>query len=115
MVIDNQTGEDLTVQSNFFSAFDGLSMLLLKDGMKVAEQSYLYHQSPYSADPRPFILKKGKNQKDMRFPFRLPPEDWAGLQAKMVGDLPGSKFKGKLESNTIKIQRVANFDPPDNK
>ena len=81
----------------------------------MAEQSYLFHQSPYSADPRPFILKKGKNQKDMRIPFWLLPEDWAGLQAKLVGDLPGSKFKGKLESNTIKIQRVAQSELLDNK
>jgi hypothetical protein len=51
-------------------------------------------------------LNKGKNRAELRIPFRLPPDDWDGLQAKAVGELPGSNFKGKLESNTAKIQRV---------
>ena len=111
VVIDNQTGEDLTVHSCFFSAFDGLSVQILRDGRKVGEQCYTSHQSPYTPDPRPFILNKGKNEKELRIPFRLPPEDWAKLQAKLVGDLPGSTFKGKLESKAIDIQRVDRFEP----
>jgi hypothetical protein len=110
-VIDNQTGEDLTVTSSFFSAFDGLSVQLLRDGRKVGEQHYTAHQSPGSPDPRSFVLKKGKNPKDMRILFRLPPADWAGLRARLVGGLPGSTFQGKLESNAVNIQRVTDFGP----
>src|SRR5262245_56451457 len=50
-VIDNQTGADLTVHSNFASAFDGLSVQILRDGKKVGERHYTHHQSPFSPDP----------------------------------------------------------------
>jgi len=109
-VIDNQTGEDLTVHSNFASAFDGLSVQILRDGRKVGERHYTLHQSPFS-EPRPFVLKQGKTQKDMRIPFRLAPADWAGLQARLVGGLPGSTFKGKLASKPVPIERVTSLDP----
>jgi hypothetical protein len=109
-VIDNQTGEELLVQSSLYSAFDGLSVQILRDGRKVGEQRYSSHQSPTGAI-RFFILKKGKNEKELRIPFRLPPEDWAKLQARLVGDLPGSAFKGKLESKSVPIQRVETLEP----
>jgi hypothetical protein len=109
VVIDNQTDEELTVMSNFFSAFDGLHVLLLRNGKIEADEAYIWHQSP-RAEAMPYVLKKGKNQRDLRIPFRLPPDDWASLQAKAVGELPGSCFKGKLESNTTEIQRVGSFE-----
>jgi hypothetical protein len=105
-VIDNQTGEELTVLSNFYSAFDGLSVQILRGGRVVAEKPYIFHQSPSGFDPQPFVLKKGKNEKDMRIPIRLPPEDWAKLEARLVGTLPGSAFKGKLTSKAVPMQRV---------
>ncbi len=95
VVIDNQTGEDLTVFSNFFSSFDGLHIVLLKEGKELRNQSYLFHQSPM-AEKRPYVLKKGKNEGHLRFPLSAAPEDWAGLEVKIVGCLPGSKFEGKL-------------------
>jgi hypothetical protein len=110
-VIDNQTGDDLTVHSSFYSAFDGLSVQILRDGKKVGEQHYTLHQSPFSPNPRPFVLMKGKNNRDMRIPFRLPPEDWAKLEARLVGELPGSTFTGRLESKAVQIHRVVSFEP----
>ncbi len=110
VVLDNRTGEDLVVSSHFHSAFDGLGLVLLREGQKVVEQSYLHHQSPYSIEPSPFVLKKGKNHGDMRFPIRLPPADWGGLQAQIIGSLPGSKFAGKLAANIVPVQRVADLD-----
>jgi hypothetical protein len=109
-VIDNQTGEELTVHSSFLSAFDGLRVQLLRDGRTVGEKPYIFHQSPAGA-PRPFVLKKGMNYKEIRIPFRLPPEDWPKLQAKLVGDLPGSAFKEKLESKAVPIRRVSTLEP----
>jgi hypothetical protein len=105
VVIDNQTGDDLTVFSNFFSAFDGLSIVVFKEGKELPSQSYFFHQSPM-AEKRPYVLKKGKNEKDMRFPISGLPADWAGMEVKIVGSLPGSKFEENLVSETKKIQRV---------
>ena len=87
-------------------------MQLVRDGKTVGEQHYLAHQSPASPDPRPFVLKKGRNEKDVRIDFRLPPEDWAKLQARLVGGLPGSTFKGKLESRAVPIHARGHSDAP---
>jgi hypothetical protein len=73
VVIDNQAGEDLTVLSNFFSAFDGLSVVVLKEGKELRSQSYLAHQSPFSVEKRPHVLKKGNNEGHMRFPISAAP------------------------------------------
>jgi hypothetical protein len=105
VVIDNQTGEDLTVLSNFFSAFDGLSIVLLKEGKELRNQSYLVHQSPMGKKCS-YVLKKGKNDGEMRFPIDAAPDNWAGLEVKIIGTLPGSKFEEKLISDTKTIQRV---------
>jgi hypothetical protein len=42
----------------------------------------------------------------MRFPIVEAPEDWTGLEVKIFGDLPGSKFEEKLTSDRKKIERV---------
>jgi hypothetical protein len=105
-IIDNQTGEELTVLSNFYSAFDGLSIELLKEGKELRKLSYLHHQSPFSVEKQSYVLKKGKNELDMRFPIIAAPDDWTGLEVKIFGDLPGSKFEGKLTSDRKKIERV---------
>jgi len=40
----------VNVKSNFYSAFDGLQFVVFRsDGSKLAQQSYLYHQSPYTS------------------------------------------------------------------
>ena len=108
VVIDNQTGEDLTIFSNFFSAFDGLNIVLLKEGKELRNQSYLFHQSPM-AEKRPYVLKKGTNDRELRFPISAAPDNWAGLEVKIIGSLPGSKFEEKLISDTKKIQRVTDL------
>jgi hypothetical protein len=108
VVIDNQTGEDLTVLSSFFSAFDGLSIVLLKEGKELRDQSYLVHQSPFGPE-RPFVLKKGKNEGQLRFPISGAPDDWTRLEVKIRGGLPGSKYEGKLISNAKKIERVTDL------
>jgi hypothetical protein len=106
VIIDNETGEDITVLSNS-SAFDGLSIVLLKEGKELRELSYLHHQSPLSFEKKSYVLKKGKNELDMRFPIIEAPDDWTGLEVRIRGNLPGSKFEGKLASDKKKIERVA--------
>jgi hypothetical protein len=106
VILDNQTGEDLDVYSHFFSPFDGLSMILLRDGNKAYEQAYMHHQSPQSRDSRPHILKKGKTERQLRIPVvGSMTADWMTFEAKLVGTLPGSKYKGKLESKTMKVMQ----------
>src|SRR4051794_13942097 len=56
-VIVNRTGGTLRVLSNFFSAFDGLTLVVeAEGGRELARQPYVRHRSPYSAVPRPFPL-----------------------------------------------------------
>jgi len=110
VVLDNQTGEDLTVQSNFSSAMDYFDLQLLRDNKAVAVVSYIEHQSPSSPGGKLFVLKQGENETELRFPMRVSPEDWADLEVRLKGSLPGSKFKGALQSNKLPIQRVDDFD-----
>ncbi len=110
VVVDNQTGENLIVHSNFSSALDYLDLELFRDGKRVVHESYNTHLSPTSLDGKPFLLKKGTTRTEMRFPIRLPPKDWSQLQARLQGSLPGSKFKGTLESNKMNINRVVDFE-----
>jgi RNA polymerase sigma factor (sigma-70 family) len=111
LVLENNSGEELIVQSNFFSAYDGLSLMLLKEGKELARRPYIGHQSPM-AEAKPYILKKGKNTAEVRIPVNPMAETWPTLQAKLVGTLPHSKFKGSLESNVVKVERVEDFEPP---
>ena len=106
VVIDNQTGDDLTVLSNFFSAFDGLQIELIKDGKVLRTQSYLQHQSPLAAKQRPYLLKVGRNERQLRFPISAAPDEWARLEVKLSGNLPGSKFQQGLTSDVKKIDPV---------
>ncbi len=47
VMLDNATGKELTVRSNFFSAFDGLELVVTSlDGTVLAHQGYTWHQSP---------------------------------------------------------------------
>ena len=112
VVIDNQTGEDLTIQSNFSSAIDYLTLELLRGDKIIVEEHYISHLSPSSSDGKPFVLKKGKTLAEMRFPIRLPPKDWPQLQARLYGFLPGSNYKGVLESNKLKVRRVVDLNSP---
>jgi len=102
VVIDNQTGEDLIIYSSCFSAFDGLTLLLLKDGGIVVRQGYTFHQT--GGGRRPYLIKKGKNQKEIRIPIHKLPLNLADLQAKIVGNLPGCKVDVNLESKPVKIE-----------
>ncbi len=110
VVLDNPTGEDLTVLSNFSSAFDGLSIVVLKEGKELRTQSYISHQAPFSIEKRPHVLKKGKNNAHLRFPISAAPDDWANLEVSLIGDLPDSKFDGNLTSNTKKVEKVADLN-----
>ncbi len=105
VVLDNQTGEALTVLSPCSSAYDGLSLVILRDGQKILEQSYLLHQSPM-AQPRAYPLEKGKNEAQLRFPIGPIGEDWTRWQVKLVGTLPGSKWQKPLESNSVAVQKM---------
>jgi len=105
VVVDNQTGEDLTVLSRHLSAYDGLKLEIVRDGNTVIEKSYP-PACLEGSETRPHTLPQGKNQKFMVFRLYLPPADWDKLEVRIVGDLPGSAYKGTLQSNLVKVQRV---------
>ncbi len=110
LLVDNQTGVDLVVLSNFHSALDYFTLELLRDGEVVTAVDYINHLSPTSPAAQPFVLRQGKTRTQLRFPVRLPPKDWTSLQARLVGVFPGSKFNAAVVSNTTEIQRVDQLD-----
>jgi len=102
--IENRTGSYLTVTSSFFSAFDGLSLLVTSDdGKLLATQGYAMHRSPSTVEGRPFVLTLGRTTQEMRIPvFALTnAPDRIGLQ--LVGHLPHSSFTSGLTSGVVRV------------
>ena len=101
-VIDNATGAELIVKSSYYSAFDGLELVVIDEkGRKLAQQSYLYHQSLYSLTPRSFPVKVGKNRRELRFPVSGLPQNRREYRVLLVGTLPESEHGGTLCSDLV--------------
>jgi hypothetical protein len=101
-VIDNATGVQLTVKSNYHSAFDGLDLVVMDErGRKLAQQPYLHHQSLFSLEERSFPLKEGKNCRELRFPVSGLPQNRREYRLLLVGTLPGSEYSRNLCSNLV--------------
>jgi hypothetical protein len=104
VVLDNQTGQELTVHSHFFSAFDGLELVVLdKNGRRLVRQGYTVHQSPYSATPQPFLLKKGRNERELGFPVSKIPKGLQEVRVQLKGTLPDSAYDKMLSSNVVPV------------
>jgi hypothetical protein len=101
--LDNQTGGDLVVRSNFTSAFDGMELVVTApDGKVLAQQSHSFHQSPF-AEAREFTLKKGLTAADVRFPIGDLPADVRTVKVRLVGTLTGSAYGRILSTETLEI------------
>ena len=103
VTIDNHTGKEIAVTSNFFSVFDGLELVVTNiDGKVLKQQPYTSHQSPFASDGREFVLKRGKTKKSIVFPVRSFGMVGQSLKVRLVGTLPGSSYKRILSTDTIK-------------
>ncbi|MBN1769662.1 MAG: hypothetical protein JXB32_00255 [Deltaproteobacteria bacterium] len=101
--LHNDTGRELTVRTNFHSAFDGLSIVLLRpDGSELARQAYNYHQSPYAED-QAIPLPPGPTTEELGFPLRDLPRDLEGVRARLEGGLPGTEFPDGLASDPVPL------------
>ncbi|HEY1189871.1 MAG TPA: hypothetical protein VGE74_19635 [Gemmata sp.] len=103
--LDNATGRDLTVRSMYFSAFDGLEVVVTDtEGKVLVQQAYDEHQSVFSFKGRDFPVKKGKTTKELRFPVRGLPEDARSVRVRLVGVLPESRYTRILSSETLAVE-----------
>jgi len=103
--LDNATGKDLSVRSNFFSVFDGLELVVTnKEGKTLAQQPYIFHQSPFAVRGRGFTLKKGTTAGTLVFPIRELPGAAKVVKVRMVGTLPGSGYQRILSTETIEVK-----------
>ena len=108
--LDNATGSDLSVRSSFFSAFDGLEIVVTnRDGKLLTQVSYLEHQALFNFDGRDFPLKQGKTVKKLTFVLNRLSEETRAVRVRLVGTLPGSNYKRLLSSETlaVEIEKVA--------
>jgi hypothetical protein len=105
VTLDNETGKDLTVKSNFNSVFDGLQIVVTApDGKVLAQQGYIFHQSPSTVEPRKFTLNKGNTTDTIVFPISTLPGDAKSFKVRLVGTLPGSGYDRELSSKTLTIE-----------
>ncbi len=105
VVLDNESGDPLTVNSNFGSAFDGLEIVVTDIAGKVLlQQPYTYHQSPYSPDAgRKFTLARGKTKTELLFTVSTFGASDKPVKVRLVGMLPGSAFYRILSTDTLKV------------
>lgn len=101
--LDNHTDTPLVVTSNFYSAFDGLSLVVrdVNDRL-LAQQSFLVHQSPNASD-RHFTLRVGRNTHHMFFPLITLTNAPSTLRVQLVGTLPGSGYHAGLTSQVVRV------------
>jgi hypothetical protein len=107
-VLVNETGAVVNVKSHFYSAFDGIELVVFgSDGSKLRQLRYTAHQSPYSLKENLFPLKIGDNRQTLRFRGRLFPDDVDKVGVVLIGTLPGNEYGSVLCSNmaTISIKR----------
>ena len=105
-VLINKTNSVLKVKSTCYSAFDGLELVIFgNEGELLLRQLYVYHQSPFSSDGRWFLLKRGENRKELRFPILAKniPKDTKRLRVLLLGTLRDSQFQGILCSNMVSV------------
>ncbi|MFO0881106.1 MAG: hypothetical protein U0840_27600 [Gemmataceae bacterium] len=104
VTLDNGTGRNLAVRSNFTSAYDGLELVVTtSEGKVLVQQGYAFHQSPFAPPGRVFLLKQGKNTSELRFPVAGLPEDARTFKVRLVGTLPGSGYERILSSETLRV------------
>ncbi|MFO0965760.1 MAG: hypothetical protein U0793_09285 [Gemmataceae bacterium] len=102
-VLINNTGAAFNVRSSFFSAFDGLRLVVFaEDGKKLLEQSFTAHQSPFSVRGSLFPVGQGENKKTLRFPVSGAPGDTKTVQVVLIGTLPGTDH-GVLCSDLARV------------
>lgn len=103
-VLENRTGSSLTVTSSFFSAFDGLSLVVTSDDdRQLASQGYAMHQSPSTFEGRPFVLPPGRTTQEMRFPIFALTNAPESVRLQLVGHLPRSTFTAGLTSGIVRV------------
>jgi hypothetical protein len=98
-------GKELTVRSNFSSAFDGLELVVTAaDGTVLAQRGYTWHQSPV-APGRSFPLKSGRTEERLHIPVPIKdlPRDAKAFKVRLVGTLPGSGYERVLSSETVEV------------
>ncbi|HEV3436616.1 MAG TPA: hypothetical protein VG122_04615 [Gemmata sp.] len=105
IALDNATGQDLSVRSGFFSAFDALELVVTNtEGKTLVQQGYSHHQSPFSPSGRLFTLKQGTIERALVFPIQKFPGDAKVVKVRIVGTLPESGYGRILSTETIEIK-----------
>jgi hypothetical protein len=91
------------VHTNFYSVFDGVELLVLDEsGQRVAQQPYIYHQSPHSFHGRDLTLKPGETRRKLVFPIALP-DGVRTARVLLIGVLPGCDRAGLLASGSVSV------------
>jgi hypothetical protein len=102
-VLDNDTGKELKIKSSYYSAFDGLDLVIFnEEGKKLRQQSYLYHQSFFTLN-RTFPLSTGKNSKTLVFPIRDLSKNTKNVRVLLLGTLPGSEYSFVVCSDMVTV------------
>ena len=100
---ENNTGQALSVETNFYSPFDGLSLVAMdRSGRELFRMGYTFHQSPY-APAQQQLLAPGETTQVLHFPIIPWDGDESDIAFKLVGGFAGTAYAHDLESNTVVV------------
>ena len=104
-LLDNATGGDLTIRSNFSSVFDGLELVVTTpEGKILGQQVSTLHQAPFAPPGREFTLKQGSTKGALIFPIHDLPMEMTSCKVRLTGTLPGSNYRRILSSETLEVK-----------
>ena len=95
VLLDNRTGDEITVTSNFGSPFDGIEIILSDtEGKVITRQGYTFHQSPYGPKPQEIEVQPGRTAATLVFPLTFKGK---------VGMKFGVQLSGLLQNSGPKV------------
>jgi len=102
--LDNHTGTSITVDSEFQSVFDGLTLSVRDDsGRFLAQQAFSYHLSPSRMGRPAFMLSPGRNTNHMPFAFFELTNVPLNLRVQLWGTLPRSPYTAGVTSQVFRV------------
>ena len=101
--VDNRTGRELQVRSNFTSPLDAF-VLVVRDGKgkELTRTLVSAHKSPFAPPGRQFTVPAGKSRHELRVPVDLP-ADVRGVRVMLYGTFPESGVDGLLLTDVLPV------------
>lgn len=104
ITLNNSSGRDLKVRTNFHSALDALDMVVTDtDGKLLVRRGYTYHQSPASQNGSEKVLPNGISKAQMLFPISDFGTAGQQVHVQLIGLIDAKGFSQSISSKKLRV------------